>query len=84
MFNVVNCGDPSPPANGTLSSYSHTREGSTVDFQCHEGFVPSEIRTATCTYQQRWIPEPEAHNCILAEGTLIMLTLDFFISLYDH
>ncbi len=67
---LVNCGDPIPPPDGSLGTYSHTRAGATVNYQCNVGFVPSAVRISTCTNSASWNPPPENHNCISVTGII--------------
>ena len=54
-----------------LGSYSHSKEGANVTFQCSDGFEPSTVMTATCTDIGVWNPLPEEHNCTLVEGNTV-------------
>ncbi len=71
-YYIVNCGDPSPPANGFVGIYPHTREGATVTYQCNDGFVPSDIMISFCTNTSIWTPTPEQHSCISTKGMYVM------------
>ena len=63
-----NCNVPSPPTNGYLGNYSHTREGATVTFQCNSGYRPSAVFVSTCPETAMWKPAPEELNCIFVTG----------------
>ena len=65
---LVNCGAPENPTNGTASNYPHTREGAISNYQCDEGFRPSQLFYSTCTGSGEWIPSPELHVCTLVTG----------------
>ena len=70
---IVNCGDPNPPNNGSLSDFTHTREGARVTFSCNDGFRPLKTITSICMDTGMWMPPPDDHVCILVTGTLIIL-----------
>ena len=67
-FELVDCGVPVPPNNGSLGSYTNTREGTSVTFRCNEGFRPSVPMIATCMRNAMWYPAPDGHDCILVIG----------------
>lgn len=67
---IVNCGDPNPPINGSLSDFTHTREGASVNFSCNDGFLPSKSLTSICMYTGMWMPPPDEHVCTLFTGIL--------------
>ncbi len=52
-----------PPTDGRINSFSHTREGATVTYQCNNRYRPSSVFSSTCTSIASWIPAPEEHNC---------------------
>ena len=70
---TVDCGIPIQPVNGILGSYSNTKERANVTFQCNEEFVPSIIRTSTCSSLGMWSPPPDSHNCTLIKGKIVTL-----------
>ena len=67
---IVDCGIPVPPFNGHLGGYPNSKENTTVTFQCDEDYVPSLVRTSTCTGYGVWEPNPAEHNCSLIEGNV--------------
>ena len=65
---LVNCGVPDPPVNGTVDTPDHTREGSSVDYRCDDGFRPSANFTSICDNTTLWIPPPQSHICTFIVG----------------
>ena len=70
---LVNCGDPNTPIDGYIGYYLHTREGSTVEYGCNDGFRPSANRLSICSTSSMWIPLPEQHVCTLVVGRYAQL-----------
>ena len=60
----VNCGDPTPPSNGSIVPYQNTTEGAVISFACDPMFVPSIKMTATFASNGMWTPDPHGHTCI--------------------
>ncbi len=72
---------------------SNLTEGSSIIFQCDEGFSPSSGMTAVCTRDMTWNPDPRNHQCCLTAednsppdlvltfglGTLIATSVSSFI-----
>ena len=67
---IVDCGDPLPPNNGSIRSYTNTREGTSITFECDEGFLPSAPMNSTCMGNAMWYPAPQDHNCTLITGKI--------------
>ena len=61
----MGCGHPSPPANGSISSYTSTMVGTRITFQCDEGYSPSEALAAECQEDGRWKPNPSEIICLV-------------------
>lgn len=70
----MNCGVPSPPTNGSVGNYLHTRKGATVTYQCDDGYIPSTVMTAMCTDTTKWVPLPEIHDCVLFVAGIQLLS----------
>ena len=68
LFLVVNCPIPRTPTNGSLGFFPHTREGSTVTYQCDDGFRPSGVFVSVCDNTAVWIPDPGNHVCTFVLG----------------
>ena len=64
---TVDCGSPLPThSNSSITvNYSSTVEGSNSTFKCTEGFIPSDIVTATCHPNGSWVPDPTTHVCTI-------------------
>ena len=69
VYFAVSCDDPIQ-ANAT-GTYSDTREGTIVTYQCNEGFRPSATMLATCTSTMQWVPP--IITCIIVTGELQIL-----------
>lgn len=85
FYHAVNCIVPMAPVNGTLGSYTNTREGASFTFQCYTGFTPTNVFTAICNSLGRWYPAPEELNCTLSEGRVIAISrseLELIISYF--
>ena len=64
---TVDCGAPQFTCdNYSNINYSSTLEGSTLQFSCVEGYLPSDVFTATCHPNGSWIPDPARHTCTSA------------------
>ena len=57
------CGDPSSPVNGSVGRPSGSGLGSTVSFQCSEGFSPPWVMNSTCNINGTWSPNPGELVC---------------------
>ena len=49
-------------------NYSSTLEGSMLHFSCVEGYLPSDVFTATCHPNGSWVPDPTSHVCTSASA----------------
>ena len=58
----VDCGPPVAPRNGSLETYTDTREGSEVFYKCDPGLVPEGWMRAVCT-RNGWSPNPADLDC---------------------
>ena len=67
-MSLADCYDPMNPVDGLVGIYESTREGTTITYQCSEGFRPSEIMTSICTELAEWVPAPVEHNCTRVIG----------------
>lgn len=67
----IDCGDPEPPTNGSVITYSGTSEGDLVHFQCRRGLFPFEEQTAVCTLEGKWNPDPGQVECTSYEAGII-------------
>ena len=65
---LVNCGVPEAPTDGTVDMPDHTREGSSVDYRCDDGFRPAADFTSICESTARWTLQPQDHNCTFVRG----------------
>ena len=69
---IVDCGTPQPPTNGHLRDVPTLfGEGTTVTFQCNEGFNPPTQITTRCTASSTWDPLPAEHVCTI--GKILLL-----------
>jgi len=64
---VVDCGPPTTPRNGSLENYTNTTEGSVVFYSCDPGLVPEQQMRAVCT-GNGWSPNPGDLNCSVSCG----------------
>ncbi|XP_036397589.1 CUB and sushi domain-containing protein 1-like [Megalops cyprinoides] len=64
LCQVVSCGIPMPPANGTVLGRDYTL-GSTAIFQCNSGFRTSDghAQAITCQEPGRWSPRETPPRC---------------------
>ena len=65
MINVVNystvdCGSPSPPTGGSITSLTSTLEESRVTFRCDDGSMEMD---AECQPDGNWEPNPAQFDC---------------------
>ena len=63
-YSTVDCGSPSPPAGGSITSLTGTLEGSRVTFRCDN--VSLEMY-AECQLDGNWEPDPAQFDC--SQGT---------------
>ena len=71
LCKIVDCGVPISSNNGSFGSYTNTREGTSVIFECDEGFRPSAPMVTTCMRNAMWYPPPQDQDCILVVGMLV-------------
>jgi hypothetical protein len=57
------CPFPSPPSNGAITNFSYTEEGTTVTFQCNNGFTPVEEIISICLKDETWEVDPLTIIC---------------------
>ena len=57
------CGDPLPPANGSVIWFVSAAEGSHVLFSCDQGFLPAELMNSRCSSGMNWSPNPADFTC---------------------
>ena len=61
----VSCGDPTPPSNGSIGDYESTAEGTEVNYQCDDGFIPrGREMMSTCLENRTWSPDPAELECM--------------------
>ena len=82
--------------NSNISvNFSSTLEGSNLQFSCVEGYLPSDVISATCHSNGSWVPDPTSHMCTTAvaglvtstklKGILILKLLqDLCMKIYNH
>ena len=61
-----------PPVAGdgvVIHNYTTTFEGSSITFTCEDGFLPSDIITATCTGEGHWTTDPATYMCTSITGS---------------
>ena len=63
LLNLVSCGVPTPPGNGSIAPIPNILEGAEVSFGCNEGFVPTGQRMAMCRTTGNWTPDPADLVC---------------------
>ena len=54
-----------------IHHYTTAYERSSITFTCADGFLPSDIITATCTGEGHWSTDPAIYMCINTIGTTI-------------
>ena len=59
-----------------IHPYTTTFEGSSITFTCEDGFVPSDIITATCTGEGHWSTDPATYMCINTISTTTTTTIN--------
>ena len=59
-YSTVDCGSPSPPADGSITSLTGTIEGSRVTFRCDDGSLEMY---AECQPDGNWEPNPVQFDC---------------------
>ena len=57
------CGDPTPPANGSVIRFASAAVGSQVMYSCDPGFLPVELMNSTCAPDMGWSPNPAEFIC---------------------
>ena len=63
LFSPVQCMNITAPSNGVLGPVTSRAEGSTVTFQCNDGFIPTGEMTTTCMADMTWNPDPGSVVC---------------------
>ena len=58
----VDCGPPCNPRNGSVTSYTGTRNGSVAFYSCDSGLVPVMGMRTVCT-RNGWSPNPADLGC---------------------
>ena len=67
----VDCGSPGNPQNGSVTSYTDTKNGSVAFYSCNPGLVPAGSMRAVCT-GSGWSPNPADLSCSV--GMSLMVT----------
>ena len=62
LYNIVGCGEPIEPDNGSISRYSSREEGATLTFHCNNGYMPEASMVSTCQ-SGSWTPNPASLSC---------------------
>lgn len=62
--NIVECGIPKPPTNGTIVRYTGTYEGSIACIQCRAGLQLQGEPVSECTQSGRWTVNTSDQLCI--------------------
>ena len=57
------CGDPIPPANGSVVTFTSAAVGSQILYSCDQGFLPVELMNSTCASDMNWSPNPAEFTC---------------------
>ena len=60
---MTDCGAPAAGRGVLIQPYNSTTVGSEVTFQCMDGLIPEETKSAVCRLDGRWNPDPEMHVC---------------------
>jgi len=60
---LAGCGDPVPPANGSVITFTSAAVGSQVLYSCDQGFLPVELMNSTCATDMNWSPNPAEFTC---------------------
>ena len=80
---TADCGAPVNGSNSSIMFYNSTLEGSTLQFSCREGFLPSDVFTAMCFPNGSWTPDPTTHMCkAITSSGIEMPSLVTYQSLY--
>ena len=74
FFVSVECGLPGVPRNGSLESYTDTREGSEVFYRCDPGRVPEGRMRAVCT-GNGWNPNPADLSCTKSRYKYLLFSI---------
>ena len=62
-FILAGCGDPTPPANGSVIRFASAAVGSQLLYSCDPGFLPLELMNSTCAPDTGWSPNPAEFTC---------------------
>jgi hypothetical protein len=54
---------PSPLFGDIISLVPSTTEGSTIVYQCKDGYIPRNSQVAECGSDGQWNPDPTMHRC---------------------
>jgi len=60
---LAGCGDPVPPVNGSVITFTSAAVGSQVLFSCNQGFLPVELMNSACASDMNWSPNPAEFTC---------------------
>ena len=60
---LAGCGDPVPPANGSVITFASAAVGSQILYSCDQGFLPVELMNSTCASDMNWSPNPAELTC---------------------
>jgi len=60
---LAGCGDPVPPANGSVITFTSAAVGLQVLFSCNQGFLPVELMNSACASDMNWSPNPAEFTC---------------------
>ena len=81
---TADCGASITVSNNSIIMISNsTLEGSTLQFSCIEGLLPSDVFTAMCFPNGSWTPDPTTHMCkAITSSGIEMPSLVKYQSLY--
>ena len=71
-MSIGDCGQPEAADGVVIYPYATTFEGSSINFTCVDGFLPSDNITATCTGEGHWTTDPTTYMC--TNNTIITTT----------
>ena len=63
FYYPAGCGDPVPPANGSVITFTSAAVGSQVLYSCDQGFLPVKLMNSTCASDMSWSPNPAEFMC---------------------
>ena len=63
VFHSADCGDPTPPVNGSIVEFVSAVVGSQILYSCDPGFLPEGLRTSMCSLNMSWHPNPADFPC---------------------